>query len=751
MQLLAAWVTRAPKQVLLLWTVLLLVSAPLALQTPGRLSGKLGELPGAESGQVTAILRNSFGEEALNPLLLVVKSGPQQTAEAAAQARADYAAGLRQIPGVLGVLTGQDLSLNTVTSTVSAEPPQGAELVVAQIPLNEGAEETLAAVREYTARFETERGLDIGVTGGQAIADDFTKYAESDTKRSEITALPLIAAVLLLVFGALVASGLPLLVGLFSITGTMALLYLLTGLMDVAAFAQSVVTMLGLGAGIDYALLMVSRFREELARGVSSAAAAHTALLTAGRAVMWSGSTVMIAMAGLLVPPIAFVNSIGIGGVITVMVTVLASLTILPALLTLLGERVNSPRRWAVHPGRLAEASPRWQAWAWGVMRRPWHWTLLGGGLLTLLAWPLWQVETGYGGAWGLSPGIESRDSLADVRDMGAGGLLSQFEVILPLSQPYQPERDAEPFRQTVERVQALNDVKAVISPFLSAADLQAVGAQQSALSGLQATISLNERSFSSDSRYLRFTVIPDRYLNAAEIDQLTPQLRAAIKNGPGPELSDPALLGGAPIGEREFSHAVTGALPLVMLSVFTATFALLLLAFRSLVVPLKSILLNGLTVGAAAGVVATVQGGPLGGLLGFPAGSGIMDAILPLLLFAVMFGLSMDYEIFLISRVQEGVRAGLSDEEAIAQALGRTARIITSAALIMFIVFTAFIAGRVVLTKSIGLGLATAVLLDATLVRLALVPAVLKLAGRWNWWLPRPLERWLPKVDIQH
>ncbi|WP_261665376.1 MMPL family transporter [Deinococcus sp. Marseille-Q6407] len=745
MHRLADWVTRAPKQVLTLWAILLVLAAPLAWQAPGRLSASLSELPNAESTRVTAALRGQFGEQALNSVLLVFKPGPQTPAEAADR----YQAGLRQLPGVSRVRSSAELGLQAAPGS---ELPPGAELVVAQIPLYEGADEALAAIRRYSDQFEQAQGADIGVTGGQAIADDFTHYAEADTKRSELTALPLIGGVLLLVFGALVASGLPLVVGLTSITVTLALLYLLTGVMEVATFAQSVVTMLGLGAGIDYALLMVSRFREELGRGQSSAAAAHTAVLTAGRSVVWSGTTVMIAMAGLLVPPISFVQSIGVGGVLTVLVTVLTAVTVLPALLTLLGERVNSPRRWALRPGRLAEVSPGWQRWAWTVMRRPWAWTAGGTALLLLLAWPVTQIQTGYGGAWGLSAGIESRDALEDVRRLGAGGLLSQFEVVLPLERPYVPAQDAEAFRQVAERARAVPGVQAVISPFLSAADLQAAGAGSgSALNGLESAIELNRRSFSADGRWLRLTVIPDHYLRADEIDRLEPQLRAALTAGPLLPLSGAPLLGGAPIGEREFSHEVTGALPAVMFSVFAATFVLLLLAFRSLVVPVKSILLNGLTVAAATGVVAAVQRGPLGAWLGFPPGSEVMDAMLPLLLFTVMFGLSMDYEIFLISRVHEGVQAGLNNDEAVAQALGRTARIITSAALIMFIVFAAFIAGRVVLTKSIGLGLATAVLLDATLVRLTLVPAVLRLAGHWNWWLPPWLDRWLPRVNLKH
>lgn len=333
---------------------------------------------------------------------------------------------------------------------------------------------------------------------------------------------------------------------------------------------------------------------------------------------------------------------------------------------------------------------------------------------------------------------------------MGAGGLLSQIEVVLPLARPYDPAADAEPFRQTAERLEAVPGVETVVSPFLKPEDLRAAAASR-ALGRLETVIELNKRTFAPSGEYLRLTVVPDRYLDAREVARLVPKLRAALQAGPHPAFRAAPLLGGAPIGEQEFSAAIARATPLAVATVFGATFLLMLMAFRSLVVPLKSILLNGLTVLAAVGLVAAVQLGPLAPLLGFPAGSDIVETILPLLLFTILFGLSMDYEIFLISRVHEGVMRGEDNDAAVAGAVGRTARIITSAALIMFAVFAAFVPGRVVLTKSIGLGLGAAVLLDATLVRLVLVPAVMKLAGRWNWWLPPALERALPRIKIEH
>ncbi|GAA5514145.1 hypothetical protein Dcar01_02898 [Deinococcus carri] len=740
MRALSLLVTRRPWLVLLLWGLLALLSAYPASLAPRHLSANPGELRNAESSRVTALLRERFGEKDTNTALLVTRSVPPLTTPRGRAAYDRFVAGLEEVPGVTRVLrAGAQGAVPTVS------PDGKLALTVAQIPLREGATQTLARVRAYAAAAESP-ALDVRVTGGQAIADDFTAFAEGDTKRSEFAALPLTALVLLGVFGALVATGLPLLVGVLSITVAMAGLYGLTHLTEVSTFAQSVITMLGLGAGIDYALLMVNRFREELARGGDARAAAARTVLTAGRSVLFSGLTVAIAMAALILPPIAFVRSMGLGGVLVVLLTVLTSVTALPALLALLGERVNSPRLLRLTWSQSGAASGAWTAFARRVTARPWLAVVLSTLFLLLLALPARDMRTGYAGAWGLTPGVESRDALADVRDLGAGGLLSQFEVILDLGGERYGPADRARFRQVVADLRALPGVQTVVSPFLTPADL--VGnAGGGGTDALGAVSLLTRRSFSADRQLLRVTVVPDRYLRADQIEPFETRLRQTLSAS-----GFRFLLGGAPIGEREFSHAITDALPAAVLTVFAATFLLLMVAFRSLLVPLKSILMNTLTVGAAYGVVTlVVQKGFLAGPLGIPGDVGVLDSSLPLLLFAVLFGLSMDYEIFLLSRVQEEVLRGHPNDEAVVLAVGRTARIITSAALIMFIVFCAFVVGRVVANKSIGLGLAVAVALDATLVRLVLVPAFLKLAGRWNWWLPGWLDRLLPRVRVEH
>lgn len=732
MEALARLVTLHPKKVLLLYALALLVAVPFAAQTPGRLTSSISQMDSSPSRRVAKLLEEHFTESNDNTALLLVQApsggAPSEEALARVTERIEAIGSIKEVTDATPFLPHQKSQLGAL---ISAELPE------------EGSK-TVREIRAAAAALRAEGIAEVRVTGAQAVSDDFAHYAEEDTKRSEIAALPLIALVLLLVFGALMASALPIVVGGVSIALAMAVIYWFTGWFEVATFAQSVVTMLGLGAGIDYALLMVNRFREEQKRHATAAEAARAATLTAGRSVLWSGATIGIAMGGLLVPQLSYIQSVGIGGIVTVLCTILVSVTLLPAILTLLGERVNSPRRWAWCADRLAENSVGWSRRARAVMQRPWLWTLLGSGLLLLMASPLASAKFGHGGAWGLSRGIESRDALDELIKMDMGGLLSQFEIVLqPKDGLYNSEKHAAAFAQLSDELRAIDGVKTVLDPFVSVDQLGEV----SGWNIFAVNVFLNERTFSKDGQYMRVSLLPDRHLKTSEIRELEQQVQQTLEASPFNY-----NLGGNAIGEREFSDEVMSALPKVIGAVFLATFAFLLLAFRSLVVPLKSIVLNGLTVAAATGFVAHAIGGSaLGNALGLSIQGGIVDAMLPLLLFSVMFGLSMDYEIFLLSRVQEHILKGEDPDEAVVQAVGHTARIITSAALIMFVVFSAFVVGSVVLTKSIGLGLAVAVVLDATLVRLALVPAVMRLAGKWNWWLPEWLDKILPKIDMRH
>ncbi|PZA08553.1 MULTISPECIES: MMPL family transporter [unclassified Meiothermus] len=713
-----------PRWVLLAWFALSLVSLPLAALAPGRLGANTSAVKGSESQQVMRILNQAFGLESLDRTLVVSASALPPADPRFLQAYGSLTERLKQLDGV------RTLTRFDAESPLKLSGKVGGQYVTATIVETRlaNADPVIRAIRRETQAVNLPQTR-FYVTGASAVTQDFLHRLEADATRSEVTALPLTGLVLVLAFGALVAAGIPLVVGMLSITLTLALVWGLTHLIPVASLARSVVTLLCLGAGIDYALLMVNRFREELARGLSAREAAAVTTRTAGRSVAFSGLTVGIAMSALLVPDLAFARSMGLGGVLAVAVTVLTSITLVPSLLALLGERVNSPRRLQFRLTASGRASAFWGHWGERVMERPWRFTLLGVGFLLGLAWPTLSMRLGYTGAFGLSSQVESRRGLELIRPLELGGSLDAFEILLDLGQGGFEAEARSKWRKLDGELNRWPEVRLVISPFLAA--------RSPSDGGLGDLASLTQRSISQDRRYLRLTVIPKEHIRPEAIRSWETRLREAAHRAGFRKV----LLGGAPVGSQEFTDALVGAMPLAIGLVYAATFVLLGVMFRSLVIPLKSIVMNSLTVGAAYGVIT---------LIFLPQGAGVIDSSLPLILFAVIFGLSMDYEIFLLSRVQEGHLKGLETRLAVKAALERTASVITSAALIMVIVFLAFVQGDVVANRTIGLGLAVAVILDASLVRLVLVPAVLVLAGRWNWWLPGWLKNWMPRVSLE-
>ncbi|HEU4740390.1 MAG TPA: MMPL family transporter [Meiothermus sp.] len=725
-----------PLWVLLTWAVLLLVSVPLAALAPGRLIANNSAVKGSESQRVVHILNQAFGLETVDRTVVVSESALSPTNPRFLQVYDALTERLKKVDGV------RTLTCFYAESPLKLSGKVNGQYVTATILETRlaNADPVIRAIRQETRAVNLPQTR-FYVTGTTAVTQDFLHRLEADAKRSEVTALPLTALVLILAFGAFVAAGIPLVVGVISIALTLGLVWGLTHLIPVASFAQSVVTLLCLGAGIDYALLMVNRFREELARGLSAREAAAVTTRTAGRSVAFSGLTVAIAMSALLVPDLAFARSMGLGGVLAVAVTVLTSITLVPSLLALLGERVNSPKRLQFRLTSSGRASAFWGRWGERVMGRPWRFTLLGVVLLLGLAWPAISMRLGYTGAFGLSSQVESRKGLELIRPLELGGSLDAFEIVLELGEGGFDAQARSNWRKLDRALSTWPEVRLVISPFLSARSDQMDG-------GLGELVSLTQRSISQDRRYLRLTVIPQEHVRPEAIRGWEKRLRQAAHQAG----FEKVLLGGAPIGSQEFTDALVGAMPVAIGLVYVATFVLLGVMFRSLVIPLKSIVMNSLTVGAAYGVITLIfQKGFLASFLGVPQDVGVIDSSLPLILFAVIFGLSMDYEIFLLSRVQEAHLSGLETRSAVKAALGRTASVITSAALIMVIVFLAFVQGDVVANKTIGIGLAVAVILDASLVRLVLVPAVLVLAGQWNWWLPGWLKKRMPRVSLEH
>jgi putative drug exporter of the RND superfamily len=721
---LAYLVTRYPIPVIVLWILLVALSIPFARLAPQNLVVNASDVKNSKALEVNRIYRTAFGQTVIDRTLLVSESSIPATDPKFLAVYRPLLEQITSIKGITGVRPfnepGPLLQVNpsaTVTATILDTSLEGAEAIVDKI--------------RQKARSAQTSEIKFYVSGASAITKDFLYLLEADVKRSELLALPVTGMVLLLAFGAMVAAGLPLIVGVISISLGMAVLYVLTLFTNVTSFAQSAITMLALGAGIDYALILVGRFREEMAAGLSPREAAHITVQTAGRSVGFSGLVVAIAMGALLVPELTTTRSMGLGGMMAVMFTVLASITLLPALLTLLGDRVNSPRRLAFT--LQLDTRPFWGRWADSIMKSPGVYLLVAGGLLVVLAWPIRDLKIGYAGAFALGPGVESRKGLELIRSFELGGAIDAFEVILDLGSQGFSAQSRSQWRVLEQKLSAWDQVRVVISPFLA----------RSAQGQAGDIISLTNQYISQDRRYLRLTVIPKDALKPSDIygwDQRI-KLEAAAAG------FNKVVVGGAPIGSMEFTQALLNATPIAIGAVFFATFGLMAVAFRSILIPLKSIALNSLTVVAAYGVVTLifVKGVGASWLGVTPDATGTIEGTLPLTMFAIIFGLSMDYEVFLLSRIQEGHLAGLDIRSAVKSALERTAGAITSAAAVMLIVFSAFIFGQVLTNKIAGVGLVVAVILDVTLVRLVLVPAVMVIAGRWNWWLPAWLDRMLP------
>lgn len=746
LRVVGALCTRYPGYVLAFWGALLLLALPLAGRVGEVLTTDYGVAPGSEAQVVRRTLAREFSGNSHQLVLIAATEAGGSARKAHTAQFGALLRGIRALPAVESVL--DSTSLGQLALPELSATGRGAALITVRGKHKAAAERTTRQIQELAAVYKGE-GLELLLTGGIPIEHEINAISAQDSRRAELFGLPLSLVVLIVAFGAPVAASLPLLVAVLSVTLSLAALFLLGQLFTFATFAQIVITMLGLATGIDYALLMVKRFREELRRTHDPALAARTTTETAGRAVTFSGLTVLVALAALLVPPLDFVQSIGVASLIVMFFSMVVSLTALPAALTLLGHRVNSLRFSRLEPG--GRSRPFWQARARAVTKRPLLWTLLGVGGLLLLASPLLKMEVAFSGVRGLTQNTETRRAQAVLEALGLDSLLRSYDVLIDFGERgfYHPS--------SVRAVSHLSRAAAGLAGVAQTLTPTTTGTMPPLLvSGYYATPEtaassplggLAQATLSKTGRYALLRVFPDGDVSPAAATALEAELRAlATAEGVS------ARVGGSLVSEREWATVLYRSFPVATGLVYLATFVLLGLAFRSLLIPLKSIVLNTLTVGAAFGVITAVfQLGWGASALGMPGGLGFVETSVPIFIFAIVFGLSMDYEVFLVARVVEHHEQGASDRDAVVEAVGATGGVITSAALIMGVVFFAFMFSHVVLIKTLSLGLTVAVLLDATLVRLVLVPAVMMLAGRWNWWLPRPVARFAKRVDLRH
>ncbi|MET0739932.1 MAG: MMPL family transporter [Candidatus Nanopelagicales bacterium] len=675
------------------------------------------EVPGLESQQAIDLQRTAGAERAgLTAQVVMSPLDDYATFFDSVDARDALAGIQRRVSALPKVLETSDPAgaladgSETASTSGSLSPDGRVALLRVQYPVVEELERSdLENLKQLVIEARAGSSLQVEMGG-----DLFFAFEEAETGPGELVGLLAAVVILLLAFGSVVAMGLPIGMALFGLAFGISVLSLLAYLVDVPSWAPVVGSMVGLGVGIDYALFVVTRHREFLARGHAVDESVGRAVATAGQSVIFAGGTVVIAILGLSFAGIPFVTAGGIAVSVIVLVMVVASVTLLPAFLGLLGHRINrlSVRRHASLEG--GDSGGGWQRWGEHVTRNAWPFAVAGTVVLVVLAAPVLALRLGNPDQGAMPDSRTERrayDLVADGFGPGRNG---------PLVIAVDTSRDptvVEPLRAAV----AADRGVAGVAP----AEVN-VDAGVATLVAFPTTAPQDDDTLDTIER-LRTEVIPGVLDDSPALAHI------------GGETAHWADLGDK-VGER---------LPYFVSAVVVLSFLLLTLLFRSVLVPLKAAVLNLLSIGAAYGVLVMVfQWGWGLGLLGLESTVPVL-AFIPLFMFAILFGLSMDYEVFLLSRVREEYVASGDNHLAVIRGVAGSARVITSAALIMIAVFLGFIGGEDPATKMMSLGLATSILIDATIVRMVLVPATMKLLGDANWWLPGWLDRRLPRVDV--
>ena len=727
----------APRRVLAATALLAVIAGVFAVPVASSLSAGGFQDPAAESARATQLLNDKFGQSEVQLIFLVTASDGLYSPSARA-AGADIAGYLANAPHVTGVVSAWTAPPAAAGGLISVDGRSG--LVVAGIAGGEkdGPQRAQALSDAVTERVERQhREVTVQAGGTGMVFAQITSQTSRDVLVMEAIALPISFAVMVWVFGGLLAAALPVVVGGLAIIGSLAILRLIALATDVSIFALNLSTALGLALAIDYTLLIVSRYRDEIARGAGRDEALTQTMRTAGRTVVFSATTVALSLAAMVLFPMYFLKSFAYAGIATVALCAVAALVITPAAIVVLGDRLDSldVRRGIRRLRGRAEPTPTpvnqlfWYRWAKSVMRRAVPVALAGSAVLIVAGLPFLGIKWGFPDDRVL-PETASAHQVGDrMREGFADDSASAVTIVIPdatgLTEP-----DIE---QYAGRLSTVAEVGSVSTPTGTFTDGTKVGPPVAA-----AGIADGSAFLTVSSSVPLFSPVSDTQLERLR-EVATPQDRTV-------EFTGMAQI------NRDSVAAITSRVPLVLAVIAVVTFALLFLLTGSIVLPVKALVLNVLSLTAAFGALVWIfQDGHLGAFGTTPTGT--LVATMPILLFCIAFGLSMDYEVFLIARIREywmasqQTRADMDDS--VALGLARTGRVITAAALVMSISFAALIAAQVSFMRMFGVGLTVAILVDATLVRLILVPAFMRILGRWNWWAPEPLARLYSRIGI--
>jgi putative drug exporter of the RND superfamily len=702
MESLTRFVLRARWVVLAAWIAVLVVSMAAASGLSDLLTNRF-TLPGTDTEKAENILKDHFGQRSTGSFTLVVRADGR-TREPVPQVQAAAERASRELP----------------TSHVASVAPATDDVVVANIVSDLEPADAKGHTDDMRQAIGTIPGAEDWLTGQAATEHDLDPVFSEDLTRGELIAIPFALLLLIFVFGTL-AFLLPFAFALFTIPTTLGIVWIFANFMELTTYLTNLVSLIGIGIALDYSLLVVHRFREELAKHETKDDAIVRTMATAGRAVVFSGTAVAIGLSLLLFMPLPFMRGFGVGGLIIPAVSVLAAVTLLPVLLSLVGrplDRVRILPR-AMLEKRVSHQEGFWPRLARWIMRRPVIVATTTASALVLFALPVLALQLGPGSNTGIPRNLESVRGLDELSAAVGAGATAPTNIVVDTSRSggaTDPEVRA-----------ALGRLESGLQgdPQVAAVRFQQGSPQHVDRSG----------------RYLNVEVVgKEDYGTPNSLDFVT-RLRDDLIPAAGFPQNAQVFAGGGPPGGKDFLDLTYSWFPWLVLAVLAATYILLLRAFRSLLLPLKAIILNLLSIGAAYGLLVAVfkwGGGEWAGVISYDQ----IEGWIPVMLFAMLFGLSMDYEVFLVSRMREEWDNGRNNEDAVVEGLASTGRLVTAAGLIMFAAFMGFVAGSIVGLQQFGFGLAAAIFIDVTIVRALLVPSVMKLFGRWNWWLPQGVAR---------
>jgi len=754
-----AFVYRRRRIVLLVMLVLAAGAAPLAAGTASQLSSGGWLDKNSQSATVASRLEREFGggRSAFIALFRANAAGADAKGDAFQSAIATTVAAVKadsRVSGVTGYAQTHDDRFISVAGN--------AAYVV--IGLNMTDDESVGAVDSIHSKLAPPAGYSVAMTGFGPIQKDSAALSEKDLQRAETVSLPIAALVLILVFSSIVAAGMPLVVAGLAIPTSLAIINLLARQTDMSIYVLNIATMLGLALAIDYSLFITSRFREELAKGRSTEQAVTIAVGTAGKAVLFSGVAVAIGLSGLLWFRASALSSIGLGGAVVVLSSVVFALTFLPALLGVLGPRVN-----ALSVGGLirrvrggsATAQPRqsrWERMALGVMRRPFAVLLPVLVVLFIAGSPFFRLQQGVPDASIFPAGLSSRDAWVALMHEFRPGETSPITILADTSAAPTDQASIQAVMDYTASLEKVDGISRVEGPFTltDPATGAAMSAAQVAKLYAAPAGSLPPQLGAAVAA-LRDAYIRNGVVKLDAISPLEPATPAGtavvprIRAVAAPTAISKVQVGGVAAIADDFLASQNDRLPWAIGTTLLASAIILFLLFGSLAIPLKAVVMTLLSLSASFGALVWIfQEGNLHEVLNFnPIGFTIAGN--PIIMFAVLIGLSMDYEVLLLSRIQESYRRTGDNTAAVAEGLAKTAGVITGAAMIMVVVFSSFALADIITIKSIGVGMALAVFVDATIVRVLLVPATMRLLGEWNWWAPGILGRMADRLGFSH